>query len=63
MESKKNILYLKPCPFCGKTPQVLGDHRGEDVSCENDDCLVNPGTGEFYKTCEEAAAVWNKRSE
>lgn len=37
-----------PCPFCGETPRINPtDHRAEGdawagVSCDNDDCEVQP---------------------
>jgi len=58
-----DMLELKPCPFCGGDASLIGDHRGEDVSCENNDCLINPGTAEFYNTCEEAINASNTRAQ
>jgi hypothetical protein len=55
--------YIKGCPWCGEKPFIQKWHGGRKtkrlVSCENDDCPVQPMiTGETKK---EAIELWNDR--
>ena len=63
MEQKNK---LKPCPWCGETPQVLKpsfiDPPEYGVACLNESCLVTPCTDGF-DTAEEAAEAWNSMYE
>ena len=57
---------LKPCPWCGGTPEVLdcdwGDMVEYRVDCLVVDCLVNPSSNHFA-TKAEAVEAWNTRAE
>jgi hypothetical protein len=55
---------LKPCPFCGTTPNIRPWHGGGPmkrlVRCRDENCLVVPmvsGT-----TRSRAIAAWNQRA-
>ena len=52
---------LKPCPFCGQIPKVLGKFYF-CISCENPDCMKKPET-RYYHEIENAVIAWNKRAE
>lgn len=52
---------LKPCPFCGKEPNVenVGDNRSAlMIDCVTDDC-VGPSVSCYDHT--EAIRQWNRR--
>lgn len=49
---------LKPCPFCGKKPEIIGyDDEMYQVICR--DCDGTQDT--FFDSPEEAAKAWNTR--
>lgn len=54
---------VKVCPFCGAVPDIEPWHGGEPtkhlVSCQNEDCWVQPGVS--GPTKDEAIARWNQR--
>jgi len=53
---------LKPCPFCGHAPEMLGgDAYGYcAISCQSGDCYV---TVTVVRPSEAGAAVdWNRRA-
>lgn len=59
-----NSEMTKPCPFCGSTPCMEPWHGGGPrkrlISCENEDCYVQPSvTG---STSGIAIRKWNTRS-
>lgn len=51
---------LKPCPFCGQKPEILGDgtHDVFGVHCKQCDYELG-----YFDTTEEAAEAWNTRSQ
>ena len=56
---------LKPCPFCGNSPQLkhdkIGGHHFWSVECDNDEnCPVVIATNDF-ELKSEAIKVWNTR--
>lgn len=56
---------LKPCPFCGKTPELLSrryDRTKYQIACVFDGCACMPDTW-LYTTKEEAVRMWNARQE
>lgn len=59
---------LKPCPFCGGTPEVFisADASDGDIRCENKacpvTCNVSWGAVCICKTRAEAIAAWNRRA-
>lgn len=53
-----NDTKLKPCPFCGQNPEILGDgtHDVFGIHCLHCDYELG-----FFDTVEEAAEAWNTR--
>lgn len=56
-------MMLKPCPFCGRKPMIIGtgNHFPKSyfrVVCEK--CFAMQGA--LYDTKEEAVEVWNRRA-
>lgn len=51
---------LKPCPFCGQTPDVFDVYGDCSVKCMNDNCSVRPKSS-GYMSKSEAIKEWNKR--
>lgn len=51
---------LKSCPFCGQTPEILGDgtHDVFGIHCLHCDYELG-----YFDTVEEAAEAWNTRKE
>jgi len=50
---------LKPCPFCGKQPEIVGSDADDfcQISCGNIDCFAT-----FVRQNEASAvAAWNRR--
>ena len=58
----ENKIFIKPCPFCGKTPKItvnLSDMYC--IECSNDACYVKPSTRPITLTKEELIEKWNLR--
>ena len=57
---------LKPCPFCGATPQREKVMRfGQmywSIACENEKCRIQPMT-DMHKTLSVITREWNRRAE
>ena len=53
---------LKPCPFCGSTPEVDRLDGEWIVSCENPGCRIYPHTS-GDDLVDDAIAAWNERTE
>ena len=53
---------LKPCPFCGKIPQLIDAGTYYYVCCFNELCKIRPCTSE-KNAPEEAISAWNTRPE
>lgn len=53
---------LKPCPFCGKIPQLIDAGTYYYVNCFNELCKISPCTQE-HATPEDAINEWNSRPE
>ena len=52
---------LKPCPFCGKQPEIFGSGEGQKgtmIECITTGC-VNPHVSYYSK--KTAFKVWNTR--
>ena len=50
---------LKPCPFCGRKPELRRDDDGFSyIVCANDNCYVR--TGEYLNN-NAAIKAWNRR--
>lgn len=67
-------LKLKPCPFCGKMPEIQNDTRwprygknaGKSVNafevvCKNTDCIIYGADNVYFLTKEKAVGAWNRR--
>lgn len=55
---------LKPCPFCGKKPEVMKETEKVNyfVGCVNyRECSVIPIPFVVYNTINDAIDAWNKR--
>lgn len=57
------MIELKPCPFCGGTPDILIDEFGEDMrryllKCEECDGMIE----HWFPTVEDAINAWNRRA-
>lgn len=63
---ERTMTELKPCPFCGGEPEVIGwkweDMTEHRVRCLTVNCPVNPRTP-IYDTEAEAIDAWNTRAE
>lgn len=61
-------LVLKPCPFCGETPNWLLiptttpylKHKVYIIECKNMGCILYRTRG--YRNTEELIKDWNRRS-
>lgn len=53
-----NNIKLKPCPFCGQVPEILGEGTDEPISVHCNQCDYDIG---YFDTVEEAAEAWNTR--
>lgn len=49
---------LKPCPFCGQNPEILGDGTHDVLGIHCLHCDYELG---YFDTAEEAAEAWNTR--
>ena len=59
---------LKPCPFCGKTPEIreydlAGGGTQYCIECMNLKCPQQPSTEHLIFTEDDAILAWNTRSE
>lgn len=62
---------VKPCPFCGSIPKIQQDDRyprpkceridAYEVVCTNWACIIGGVDNHYYRSCEEAIEVWNRR--
>ena len=53
---------LKPCPFCGKEPEIFDFKDGRFiVQCSNSDCDVYPYTS-IHRDRADAITAWNQRA-
>lgn len=55
-----NNIKLKPCPFCGQIPELMGEETDEPISVHCNQCDYDIG---YFDTAEEAAEAWNMRKE
>ena len=62
---------LKPCPFCGRVPSKVREHKVVSIStvfysveCKapSSKCGAKPMT-HFHRTKEKAIEAWNRRAE
>ena len=62
---------LKPCPFCGRKPSKVREHRGPSISdtfysveCKAplSKCGANPRT-RYFTNKESAIEAWNRRAD
>lgn len=53
-----NDIKLKPCPFCGQIPEILGEETDEPIGVHCLHCDYELG---YFDTVEEAAETWNTR--
>ena len=60
MEEVRNEMNeLKPCPFCGRKPELRHDDDGFSyIVCANDNCYVN---NNCYVNDNAAINAWNRR--
>lgn len=59
---------IKPCPFCGKEPEVQQDENFFGmtewwIACLNFDCPVDNVTTGSFAIKQKAINAWNKRSD
>ena len=67
---------LKPCPFCGKIPEIQEDYRwprhgnyagkrvnAYEIICVNFDCPIYKADNVYFLSKEEAMEAWNRRAE
>ena len=64
---------LKPCPFCGSTPEIKMDDRyprpkcdridAYEVVCTNWNCIIGGVDAHYYRSPEEASEAWNRRAD
>ena len=65
---------LKPCPFCGRIPEIQEDSRWPrhgkyagkrvdafEVVCKNMGCVICGADNVYFLSAEEAAEAWNRR--
>ena len=61
---------LKPCPFCGRRPSKVREHKALSIStvfytieckAKGSKCGVNPST-RFHLTPDAAIEAWNRRA-
>lgn len=61
------MIYLKPCPFCGKNPSIV-KHKTDfekhpivySIECHNLRCFINPKTPTSH-IIEQNVEIWNRR--
>ena len=58
----KKLVELKPCPFCGEVPKHSIFQGMNYIRCNNDKCLIQPETIDYYRQCD-ATKAWNTRKE
>lgn len=63
MTGTLSVTQAKPCPFCGKQPEIQPWHGGGPrkhlVRCENDSCVASPSL--LGTTAKKAIENWNYR--
>ena len=53
---------LKPCPFCGKEPEVrVAEDAYARIRCSDMDCPANSNV--WFDSLYKAVEAWNKRTE
>ena len=56
---------LKPCPFCGKTPELKAFYSAKSayyfVECRNFDCSMYCYTKKSFGNYVDAIEAWNRR--
>ena len=56
---------LKPCPFCGKEPELRTLSGNQStyyyIECRNFDCLLYCYTKHKYENYQQAIEAWNRR--
>ena len=53
---------IKPCPFCGKIPEIIQEKSGLVwIRCQNNNCPVRNVETDDFDTKEEAIEAWNTR--
>lgn len=53
---------IKPCPFCGETPEIYLGGDGVRVGCIGEKCDIMPST-EGHEYEDESITDWNRRPE
>lgn len=71
-EAEEEHSELKPCPFCGSTPEIKMDDRyprpkcdridAYEVVCTNWNCIIGGVDDHYYRSPEEASEAWNRRA-
>lgn len=63
-KEKRKEPKLKPCPFCGSQPKIIGNKTlvNNRIVCNSPDCDMSVETV-FYTTREEAIDTWNTRND
>lgn len=51
---------LKPCPFCGATPNLLIRNRQYTIVCSNHRCIAHD-IEPHYRIDSAAVTAWNSR--
>ena len=73
MKIKTDILHLKPCPFCGKMPELTTKawrggawgyerHRVGQLECEPCGLKMRADSQNLSSSVQEVVEQWNQRS-